>query len=166
MKDIKGYEGLYAVTSCGKVWSYRSKKFMKPYDNGFGYLYVSLCKDGRNRQIKLHRLVAEAYLTPEEGKNEVDHIDRNRYNNCVNNLRYVSSQENKANAEFLGKHKCFSKVRCVETGEIFADCVEAAKAVGVHRYAINCVLLGKQKTSAGYHWERVLKNEEEISQSK
>ena len=46
MRDIKGYEGLYAITSCGKVWSYRSKKFLKPYDNGFGYLYVNLNKDG------------------------------------------------------------------------------------------------------------------------
>lgn len=160
MKDIKGYEGLYAVTSCGKVWSYRSKKFLKPYDNGFGYLYVNLNKNGKKKQFKIHRLVAQAYLDNPEGKEEVDHIDRNRYRNCVNNLRYVSSQENKANAEFLGKKKCFSKVRCVETGEVFADCVEAAAAVGVHRYAINCVLLGKQKTSAGYHWERVLNNEE------
>jgi hypothetical protein len=58
MRDIKGYEGLYAVTSCGKVWSYRSKKFLKPYDNGFGYLYVNLNNDGKKKQFKIHRLVA------------------------------------------------------------------------------------------------------------
>ena len=46
MKDIKGYEGLYAITSCGKVWSYRSKKFLKPAKHQNGYLKVVLYKDG------------------------------------------------------------------------------------------------------------------------
>lgn len=44
MKDIENYEGLYAVTSCGKVYSYRSKKFLKPR-NYRGYLGVVLYKD-------------------------------------------------------------------------------------------------------------------------
>jgi hypothetical protein len=37
MRDIKGYEGLYAVTSCGKVWSYRRKKFLSPGYDSNGY---------------------------------------------------------------------------------------------------------------------------------
>ena len=45
MKDIKGYEGLYAVTEDGQIWSYRSKKFLKPNKNTSGYLYVILYKD-------------------------------------------------------------------------------------------------------------------------
>lgn len=49
MRDIKGYEGLYLVTSCGKVWSYRTKKFLKPYNDGFGYWKVDLCKDGKRK---------------------------------------------------------------------------------------------------------------------
>ena len=44
MKDIKGYEGLYAVTSCGKVWSYRSNKFLKTEITTNGYLRVALVK--------------------------------------------------------------------------------------------------------------------------
>lgn len=46
MKDIKFYEGLYAVTPCGKIWGYKRKKFLKPYLNKSGYLYVTLYKDG------------------------------------------------------------------------------------------------------------------------
>lgn len=42
MKDIKGYEGLYAITSCGKVWSYKSKKFLKPRKRKDGYLDINL----------------------------------------------------------------------------------------------------------------------------
>lgn len=44
MKDVVGYEGLYAVTSCGKVYSYKSKKFLKPRKGSCGYLQVSLSK--------------------------------------------------------------------------------------------------------------------------
>lgn len=42
MKDIAGFEGLYAITTCGRVWSYRSKKFLKPYKNRTGYHRVNL----------------------------------------------------------------------------------------------------------------------------
>ena len=38
MRDIKDYEGLYAATSCGKIFSYRSKRFLKPRNLGNGYL--------------------------------------------------------------------------------------------------------------------------------
>lgn len=159
MRDIKGYEGLYAVTSCGKVWSYRRKKFLSPYDNRFGYLYVSLWRDGVRKQRRIHKLVAEAYIDNPEGKTEVDHIDKDRSNNCVNNLRWVSSAENKANAQFAGKSKCFSRVRCVETGVIYKSCADAARSLDINRYTINCMLLGKQKTAGGYHWERYYENE-------
>lgn len=46
MRDIPGFEGLYSVTSCGKVWSCRSKKFLKPYKRGRGYWTIDLLKDG------------------------------------------------------------------------------------------------------------------------
>ena len=117
---------------------------MSPYDNGHNYLGVILIDAfGKRKYMKVHRLVAMAYIPNPENKEEVDHIDKNRYRNDVNNLRWVSSKENKQNADFAGKPKCFSKVRCVETGEVYKDCADAARAVGVHRYAINCVLLGK-----------------------
>jgi hypothetical protein len=46
MKDIPGYKGLYAATSCGRIWSHRRKIFLKPYDDGFGYWKVDLRKNG------------------------------------------------------------------------------------------------------------------------
>ena len=57
MKDVVGYEGLYAVTSCGKVYSYKSKKFLKPLKDKDGYLQVNLHKDGEQKTYKIHRLV-------------------------------------------------------------------------------------------------------------
>ena len=62
MKDIIGFEGLYAVTSCARVWSYKSQRFLKPYKVGKGYWAVDLRKDGVRNQRKVHRLVALAYI--------------------------------------------------------------------------------------------------------
>ena len=57
MKDVVGYEGLYAVTSCGKVWSYKSERFLKPWKRKDGYLQVGLHKDGEKKIYLVHRLV-------------------------------------------------------------------------------------------------------------
>lgn len=94
MKDIKGYEGSYAVTEEGQVWSYKSNKFLKPVNAGYGYLVVCLRKDGKHTNKRIHRLVAEAYLPNPEGKAEVNHKDEDKTNNCVANLEWVSSKEN------------------------------------------------------------------------
>ena len=52
MRDIKGYEGIYAITSCGKVWSYRSNKFLKPRVMGGGYLGVMLSYKNQQKEYK------------------------------------------------------------------------------------------------------------------
>lgn len=51
MKDIANYEGLYAVTSCGKVWSYRNKRFLTPRKSKKGYLTVLLCNKGAAKEF-------------------------------------------------------------------------------------------------------------------
>ena len=94
MKDIKGYEGLYAITSCGKVWSYRAKRFLKPQKGSNNYLFVSLCKDGVHKHYRIHRLVAETYLPNPAGLPQVSHIDETRDNNCVNNLCWSTAKDN------------------------------------------------------------------------
>ena len=51
MRDVKGYEGLYAVTSCGKVWSYKSDRFLSPCKTKSGYMFVRLCKNGKVKKM-------------------------------------------------------------------------------------------------------------------
>ena len=94
MKDIKNYEGKYAVTSCGQVWSYKSKKFLQARDD-HGYAAVGLYdKDGKRKSCLIHRLVAEAYLPNPDNLPEVHHIDTNRKNNCINNLQWMNKRDN------------------------------------------------------------------------
>ena len=94
MKDIVGYEGLYAITSCGKVWSYRAKKFMKLHTDRYGYQELILQKDGVRKHYKVHRLVAEAYIPNPDNKEQVNHKDEVKSHNWVNNLEWATCKEN------------------------------------------------------------------------
>lgn len=160
MKDIKGFEGLYAITSCGKVWSYKHKKFLKSWDNGCGYQVVRLRKNKKNYSKRVHVLVAQAYLEkPNDGqKYEVGHLDDCPSHNWVGNLKWMTHKENLDTDSFREKQKKkqHTKIRCVETGEIFPDQRKASKFCNRHWYGINNVLMGKQKTCGGYHWERII----------
>ena len=94
MKDIKGYEGLYAITPEGEVWSYKNEKFLKPYTNKGGYLCVNLCKDGKVKNYYVHRLAAEAYLPNPENLPQINHKDENKANNCLQNLEWCDAKYN------------------------------------------------------------------------
>lgn len=170
MKDIIGFEGLYAITSCGKVWSYKHKKFLKGWDNGCGYQVVRLRKNKKNYSKRVHVLVAQAYLEkPNDGqKYEVGHLDDCPSHNWVGNLKWMTHKENLDTDSFRQKQrkKLFTKIRCVETGQIFANQRAASRFCGRNWQGINHVLLGKQKTCGGYHWERVYENKENIEKKK
>lgn len=94
MKDIAGYEGLYAITSCGKVWSYRSKRFLKPTPDKEGYLCVTLSNHSQKKGFKVHRLVAEAFISNPEGKRCVNHKDEDKTHNYIKNLEWMTDYEN------------------------------------------------------------------------
>ena len=146
MKDVKNYEGLYAITSCGKVYSYRSKKFLKPFADKDGYLMVSLYKDNKKKTFKIHRLVALAYIPNPDGLETVDHIDGNKEHNYINNLQWMTRGDN----AIKGNSK---KIRCVETGKIFDSARIAAKEMSLNNSTISSVCNGKRKTAGGYHFE-------------
>ena len=155
MKDIKNYEGLYAVTSCGKVWSYRRKKFLKPAANKDGYLRVTLSKNKKQKSFLIHRLVAEAYLDNPNNYETVDHIDFDRTNNCLNNLQWMSHSENSR------KRRCgrgCKPVRCIELNTIYPSVREAARCLNLDSSSIGKVCRRKLKTAGGYHWEFVVED--------
>lgn len=98
MKDVPGFEHLYAVTEDGKVWSYRSNRFLQPYKDKGGYWVTSFTIDGVQKHFRVHRLVALAWIPNPENKPTVDHIDHDLDNNCASNLRwatYAEQEENK-----------------------------------------------------------------------
>lgn len=148
MKDVKNYEGLYAITSCGKVYSYKRKIFLKPQKDRYGYLRVSLGKDGKSKSFRIHRLVAEAYIPNPQNLKTVDHIDGNKDHNYINNLQWMSLTDN------IRKERN-KAVRCVETDEVFESILDAAKKMNLDDILISKVCNGKRKTTGGYHFEFV-----------
>ena len=147
MKDVVGYEGLYGVTSCGKIWSYRRQKFLTPSDNGNGYLYINLIKNGEYKRCRIHRIVAEAYIPNPDNLPEVDHIDNDKTHNYVNNLQWLSHKDNSRksknkpilqfdlNGNFIREWECTADVGNEVKGHI-CDCLK-----------------GNRKTAYGYIWK-------------
>tara|TARA_R110000796_G_C14343767_1_gene410704 strand:- start:38 stop:520 length:483 start_codon:yes stop_codon:yes gene_type:complete len=94
--DIKGYEN-YTISEEGEVYNKKYERYLKHSNNGKGYLFVNLCKDGKKKQYYIHRLIALHYIEKPEDKLEVDHIDRDKTNNSVNNLRWATKAEQARN---------------------------------------------------------------------
>ena len=114
-RDIKDYEGYYQVSNLGRVRSVDRiimtkrgsrnciGKILSPSIGTNGYLGLSLCKDGKFHPFMIHQLVASTFLEKIDGC-EIDHINSNKLDNNVNNLRYITHFENASRAT-RGKHK-------------------------------------------------------------
>ena len=147
MKDIKNYEGLYAVTSCGKVWSYRNERFLKPSTDKKGYLKVNLYKNGACKTYKIHRLVAEAYIPNLNNLPQVDHIDNDKTHNYINNLQWITGRNN--------CRKSFNKpILQFDLNGNFIKEWGSATDVGREIQGNICKCLkGKYQTAYGYIWK-------------
>ena len=103
---IKGYENLYKINREGQIWSCKYNKVMEQQMTSDGYKFVHLSKPSEviNNVVKhnrsksrIHRLLALQYIDNPDNKPEVDHIDRNKTNNSIENLRWVTRIENRRN---------------------------------------------------------------------
>lgn len=106
-KDIEGFENMYQVSNLGKVKSLPrtilrkdgkklqiKEQILKGSKDTKGYIQVELKKDGKRNIKVIHRLVANAFISNKDNKEQVNHIDGNKENNCISNLEWVTCQEN------------------------------------------------------------------------
>lgn len=109
-RAIEGYEGIYEVSNLGRVKALsrtviypdkrkdytRPEQILKPWFESGGYYQVSLCKNGKVKNRRVHVLVAMAFLghIPNGSTLVVDHIDENRTNNNIQNLQIITHQDN------------------------------------------------------------------------
>ena len=119
-KPIKGYEGLYEVNELGEVYSceritsngkHIQRKKLKGGSFSNDYKFVCLRKDGVNKNHSIHRLVAETFIPNPSKLSDVNHIDGNKQNNCVENLEWCSRSENLKHAIKIGLVESQCKIR-------------------------------------------------------
>ena len=167
-KDITGYEGFYQVSTHGRVYSHHTHRYLKPFINTYGYPSVILSKYSRTHTTTIHRLVAQAFLPNPEGKREVDHIDADRANNNVNNLRWTTRRENAKNPNSTKNYQSMAKrlrhwegrekpIKQIDKRGVivrtFRSAREAERETGIAHQSIAGVLKGKAIIAGGYGWE-------------
>lgn len=151
-RDIPGYEGLYAATKDGQIWSYKRNKFMKASLNSSGYLKVNLTKDGIPYTHYVHRLVAETFIPNPDNLPQINHLDENKLNNELSNLTWCTARENLNYGTRL--QKISKRIRCVETGEEFNSIKEAAEAINMTPAAVS-IALRTGNHCKDCHWEYI-----------
>jgi len=102
-RTIKGFEN-YAVSNFGNVKNIKTERILKKALDRGGYFGVYFCKNYKNYYKNIHRLVAMAFIENTNNKNKVDHIDNNKLNNHVENLRWVTNSENNMNSKLSEKN--------------------------------------------------------------
>ena len=182
VSEIKGFEQCegYKIYEDGRVESYKDnhgnihnepKKVLKGYPNTKGYLLVDLRP---KRAIKIHRLVACAFIDNPFNKPQVNHIDGNKNNNHCNNLEWVTNSENQIHANKIGlrkpakgednyqynsEHKNCKKVRQLtldgEEVSVFNSLAMAGRSIGKGYSLISGCCNGKCQTAYGFRWEFV-----------
>lgn len=154
-KPVKGFEELYEVSDVGRVMALKKtinkgkchrtweEHFINFAIDGSGYFRTSLAKDGVNKTVKVHRLVAEAFIPNPSNLPEVNHIDGNKQNNCVENLEWCTRSENLKHAVKIGLKRLDGEFN--PSHKLTTEQVEFIRKIYVPRHPeFGTVALGKR----------------------
>lgn len=146
-KEIKDYPG-YSVDEEGNIYSNKMKKEkqLKSWiDSKGNYLYVSLCKNNHKENRSVHSLVAETFIPNLNNLPEIDHLDKNKLNNQVKNLRWCTRKENLEHS-----YSTMSPVRNYKITELIIE----KKHIG---YFKSTVLACRYAAIKGYSYSSLMK---------
>ena len=181
-KDIEGYEGKYQVSNEGRVkalaWKGEGKgnsqkeHILRQADLR-GYKRVGLCKNGITKTYQVHRLVAIAFIPNPNNYDIVDHINTIRCDNRVENLRWVTKEENNRNEITVAKHIGLLVNREDQSKKVYQYdldgnlvgeflSISEASRNGFNLRHISSCCNGKRKTHKGFLWSFNFKEQEVI----
>lgn len=158
-KDIPNYEGLYQVSNFGNVRNIKSNRIKTIYEHN-GYFKVSLCKNSKQLNYFVHRLVAEAFIDNPNNLPQVNHKDETRDNNSIDNLEWCTNEYNLNYGTYPQRILGISSIPVIQktkTGEVikvYTSSRQAERENGISRGRVSACLHGDKKFAGGYTWER------------
>jgi hypothetical protein len=108
---IEGYEGLYSISSYGRVISHHSNRLLELKQSNNGYLRITLCKDGQPKTFQVHRLVAMAFIPNPDLKPTVNHINEDKTDNRVENLEWATCAEQNTHGTRIARARAHTDYR-------------------------------------------------------
>lgn len=170
-KPVVGYEGLYEVSSMGRVKSLKrtitgkdgitreiKERILKPGIAENWYPTVNLSKNGNVVTFRVHRLVATAFIPNPKNLSDVNHKDEDKTNNSVDNLEWMSHKDNSnygTRNERIGKSVSQKDKKTGVIIAIYPTQTKAAEATGIDKYHISAVCRGTRGSAGGYYWSFV-----------
>lgn len=149
-RDIVGYEGYYQVSNLGHVR--RRGKILQPFPNDkYGYLAITLHAKGKRQTVRIHKLVANAWIGLCPKNQQIRHGVNGKLDNAVSNLCYGTASEGHYDKRRDGTHGGKSVQR--SDGVEFINMHVAAEVTGCASTHISCVCRGKRKTAGGFGWK-------------
>lgn len=181
-KDVPNYEENYQASTMGRIKSkdryiynkynksntFYPGKILKLNQKRHGYLSVDLAKNGKTKTMQVHRIIANTFIPNPENKPQINHINAIKTDNRVQNLEWVTAEENREHAKennlYVGPNR--KKVRCRQLNIIFESSYEAGEYINKNKFQyskqtkniatkIRACANGYQKTAYGYTWEQI-----------
>lgn len=170
-KDILEYEGLYQISNLGRVKSlprkgvFKQEKILKLERTKKGYLRINLSKNNVSKKYLVHKLVANSFISNPYNFPQVNHKDGNKQNNFVDNLEFVTQEQNMQHAfnkgliqRKKGKENLKSKkVNQYDLNGKFIKlwyCIrDIERELGLKNYNITACCQNRRKTCGGYIWK-------------
>lgn len=167
-RDIPNYEGLYQVSSFGRIKSLHYNKTNKEQILSLrightrnNYIDVMLCKDGQHTRFKVHRLVAIVFIPNPNNYPHINHKDENPMNNHVDNLEWCTPSYNlnygnwALHQRLVRGHKIAKMDLEGNIIDTYDSIREAARKNNVADANIHAVLRGKQHKCGGFKWKKI-----------
>ena len=157
-RDVDGYQGLYKVSNKGRLWIIKKARLMSEHSDNRNRLSVCLCKNGIVKRYVLARIVATAFIRKPNPDEEINHLDENPLNNCVENLEWCLHKYNcnyGTRIKRIAEKQSIPIIQLTLSGEFVArhaSMQSASRSLGLDAGHICDACNGNREYAYGYKW--------------